>query len=785
VSPNDGSLFVLTNSVATGCSQPSPAGIIDHYIWYLPAKGGSINVAGCASTLSTDQAGDLIAVRSNGGIYYTVPSALQPPPAKVTWNAIGGAAQSVAIGQNYHVYAISNVIDPQSQSYGIWECQTPFQGAQNPCPANSGAGGPWHQLTGALKGLGTSTLVSHFDVNSHTGLTKGVTCTSAPCEVNQDGFWLVRSDGSLFFYNPSYTPNSGWVKFTGISVKSVAPLSAAIGGACPCGVFAASGSPATALQYFDFSSPTAGWTPVSLPTNVSSTTEIAINSASANQGATLPGVGLPLYLVAATTNTVFTGLAQSIPMTVTIARGALNGAGAPNMGPPNNVYIYVYGKNQGGSFVYLTSSGSTAAWTSASTPAPLPWNSSSNPTPCPTAPGSPPCTSQTFALPPLSSGEIYLASSPIIWSGPGSAPAAWNPSDKNNSTYYDFVEYTWASAAAPVYVDTSQVNAMGLSLAFNLVGLQYPNGQQAGFQSGAVTALQTALKASTGWSFLATTDADTSGNPIHVLSPVGLTYPGVVPTAAPTTPAGAPTACTASPAPSAGSAAPNPLFANGAFLDCAFEAVWLNFLPPNYVVLAAAENMSGSDLYGQVDNNENLQFYLASNFANGAPVPSATPYVTLANPFHHAYGNTASATASLLQQNGFALGTYAYPPPPAPQVTTFPGNGVNPTPAAAVANMVSTAVNRGLLTSSTKSGTTIGCPPTGQFPAPLPTWPTVINVYAADLWQVALTYGVPATAGGGAPNPSTYNIPFADQCNQSTTRVENSPQSLQITVNGS
>ena len=741
-------------------------------------------MAGCASTLSTDQAGDLIAVRSSGEIYYTVPSALQPPPATVNWNPIGGAAQSVAIRQNYHVYAISNRVDPLTQSFGIWECTAPFQGAQNACPNNSGAtgAGSWHQIPGALKGAGTSALVSHFDVNNHTGLTSGVTCATSPCQIDQDGFWLVRSDGELFFYNPSYSASPGWVKFTGLSsVNSIAPLSAAIGGACPCGIFAASGSPATSLQYYDFSNQSAGWTAVPLPSNVASVAGIAINSASAAAGSSLPGVGVPLYLVSATApvNTAYTGLAQSIPMTVTIAPAALNGNAAPNMGPPNRIYIYVYGKNANGSFVYVNApNGSTTAWTSSSTPSPLSW--SANPTPCPTSAGAAPCSSQTYSLPPLSSGEIYLSSAPITWSGgPGSAPAAWNPSDANNSTYYDFVEYTWASAAAPVYVDTSQVNAMGLSLAFNLVGIGHPNGQQAGFQTGAVNALWGYLQTSIAWNFLANADLNPKGFPFHVLSPVGLNYPGPAPTAAPAGAGGKPAACTA-PAPTAGTANP-PQFVNGAFLDCAFEAVWLNFLPPNYVVLAAAENMSGGDLYGQVDNNENFQFYIASDFntQTGSPNPGATPFVTLANPFHNAYGNKETASAALLQQNGFALGTVGYPPPPAPQATAFPGNGNHPTPAAAVGNMVSTAVNRGILTATTPSGTTIGCPPMGQFPWPAPAWPSAENVYAAALWQVASTLSMPPTS------PSTYNLPFADQCNQSTTRIENAPTSLHITVNGS
>lgn len=640
-------------------------------------NGTWTNVPGMASSIAVDPNGDLYAVNSSSGGVYELPVASAQTNTP-NWTALGGGASSVTAGANQEAYVLSNTGAVGGNS-AIWKY----------------AGGTWTQMPGV-----GAQLAGSYDGSTHT--VGGST-------MNTDGFFVLSSGGGIYYYSPGV----GYIAFPG-AASSVGPSTG--------GVFALGYPPSSnggQVYYFDYTTNT--WS-----MQAGSGVSLAANGSS--------GGAAPQLFLINSANQIWTSVTQTIPFTVTIA--AAPGDNAQTNNPkmtPSNTYIYIMGKIPPGTppaqWVYLTNAnGAEAPYTNSVTAIPFYGGATTS--------GN---TSQVIQLPPLDSARIYLSSAPLSIPT-NSGPAPW-ANDGSQTTFYDVLEYTWLSPITKFYADTTQVQAMGLALSFNLVGAQNQTG---GFLAGAVTkvhdaivALPTPTPAPTPtvspWLFLAT-----SQWPYRVLAPDPVQY--IVGT-------------------SGNSSVPN--FSNGSFLDAAIQTAWDQWESPNWITVDPSVSGYTGPLYGQVNTTtQDMNFY-TSQSATG------TPYVTIPSLFGaggsgNPYGFTESATEAVMLQNGqFLL------PATGPTSGSWPGNASHPAIAGSIGNVISTALNRGIL------GASVTCPP----PSPLFPGAAYQNQYAAAVWATAInaTYGY-----GGA-----YNIPYGDQCGLSTTKSDTAPQSLSVTIHQS
>ncbi|HVS45052.1 MAG TPA: beta-1,3-glucanase family protein [Verrucomicrobiae bacterium] len=606
-----------------------------------------------------------IAVDPAGNLYAvnsTTGGVYEYPYNGTSWSSLGGGAGWVTAGRDLSVYVLSNgnIVNGNS---AIWKY----------------AGGNWTQVPGV-----GSQIAGSFDPNVHSVNGVGT--------MNPNGFFIINSGGSIYYYSPTV----GYLAFPG-AASSVGPATG--------GLFVLGYPPSAngeALYYFDYTA--ANWT-----AEAGSGVSLAANGGSG-------GSGPQLYTINSAGG-IWTTLSQTVAFTVTIATAAGNNAtiNNPKM-TPANTNIYIFGKTPPGSapaqWVYLTNaSGATAPFSGAVAPIPFYGGSTTS--------GN---TSQVIQLPPLDSARVYLSQGPLSITSQ-SGPAPW-ADDGSQSTFFDFAEYTWLSTMSTIYVDTSQVDAMGLALSFNLVGAQNQTG---GFLGGAVTQVYNgiqALPSPNAWSFLATDQW-----PYRVLAPDPVQY------------AGNPSV---------------PGFTQGNFLDAAILTAWNQHQAPNWITVSSGVLGTTFPLYGQVNaTTEDMNFY-TSESATG------TPYVAIPSLFSNAYGFTQSATQDVMLQNGpFLL------PGSGPNSGSWPGNATNPAVAGTIGNVISTAMNRGIL------GASVTCPP----PSPLFPGAAYQNQYAAAVWTVA-TNSIYGYSGA-------YNFPYADQCGLSTTKTDTAPQTLSVTINQS
>lgn len=621
-------------------------------------NGAWTNVPGLAASIAVDPNGDVYAVNSATGGVYELASK-DALSNTPNWVSLGGGAVSVTAGVNEEAYVLSNSGITSGNS-AIWKY----------------AAGAWTQMPGA-----GSQIAGSFDLNTHTvgGLT-----------MNPDGFFVLNSSGGIYYYSPTV----GYIQFPD-AASSIGPSTG--------GVFALAypASPnGEQVYYYDYS------------TNEWSSQAGSGVALAANGG--IGGAAPQLYLINAG-NQIWTTVSQTVPFTVTIAAAPGDDAqtNTPKMNPANT-YIYVMGQLPPATnpvqWVYLTNAaGAEAPFTGTVTPILFYGGSTTS--------GN---SSQTIQLPPLFSARIYISNGPLSITST-SGPAPWY-NDGSQNTSFDIVEYTWPSTIGIFNVDTTQVNAMGLAMSFNLVGQQT---QTAGFLAGAVTQVDDAI--------LALPSPKPSGNPWGTLASSQWPYRVLSPDGA---------------------------FTNAMFLDQQIQTEWDTF-KTTWITVDPSVSGAGIPLYGHVDSSENMNFYTSESTAGA-------PYATIPDPFPtvgaspNPYGFTLGATQYMVQQDGpFLL-------PASAGSGSWPGNAANAGVAANIGNVISTALNRGIL------GSSVTCPP----PSPIfPATAAYENQYAAAIWNVAKN---PQYGYGEA-----YNLPYADQCNLSTDKSDAAPQSLSVTVHQS
>ena len=326
-------------------------------------------------------------------------------------------------------------------------------------------------------------------------------------------------------------------------------------------------------------------------------------------------------------------------------------------------------------------------------------------------------TSQPIHLPPLISARVYISYGPLSITV-NSGPSPW-AGDSSKNVYWDFIEYNWASTTSTAFVDTSQVNAIGLALTTTLSGAGSP--VTTGFKSGSITQIANGINAiGSPWTTL------TSQMPYRVLAPVSVQW-------------------------GPGGNAGLPGFFPGNFNDANILAAWNAYQAPNWMTL---QNVGGgfSTLYGQVDAGENFNFYTAQS-------TSSQIVATIPSPFGNAYGFTETATEAVyLQNQPFLL-------PASMGSGSWPYNATNAAAAGTIGNMVSTAINRGVFNIPIQSACGVTLYPGASYQ----------NQYAAVVHKVAanVAYGY----------SQAYALPYDDQCNNSTTITNTAPTSLSVTIN--
>jgi len=766
----DGTLWAIDNQAATGC-QPNEGNIwhFDGYNWY---ETNSVDGKkwGCASAITVDPNNQVLAVEgAHGTLFYFAGIG-----NKTVWNSIiSHVYAGIAVALNYSLYVLGQgtTAPPGSALAGavghpLFVCPTP-----GPTYASCSRTSAFTKLPGLWWSISpqnnnTPGTAPAFPVQTN------LYCKKVPCIEVQNGVWLsgvatgtpYAKGAHVFYYAPQQTEPAQLVQFRGLQANRVAAIAG--------GVFALAGTTESAnsdeaLNYFDFS--VGSWSAVA----GESGTSLAALGASPRQAGG-GGNGPPIYLLNSA-GAVFTALAPTIPVQFAItsdARTKLPGISGANTN------LYVVAPNYG------LAAGVTGPSYVLDPKTPGRWVQCSGSIPAiPFYNGTPPSTlsdpelSQIVNLPFVVTARIFIVNGTLNIPCT-SFPAPWtgsaDPAQSVNKAF-DFVEIAWSNITAPVTIDTSQVNMIGLDLQYTLRGVDGTSFTR-GMKAGAVSQIQTRLaNGDAAWQFLATSQ----WSAYRILAPVGLAM-GV--------PAPCPSGgCSAPTCPSTGAGAPAsssaPAFADGTFLDPCLEKMWQGF-ESQWLDLDPSTTGAAFDLYGKVDSTtEDFNFYTSQSTAG-------SPFVTIPNPFHNAYGINESATQQFLSQNGaFAIANGPYPT--ASSQVLYPQDQAQSAVYGQVANIVSTSFNRGIMGSASSPTTKLACTgdttnpgtiPTPIFPTPTPLYE---NLYAAAVWNV-----MSSPAYGYSP-PGAYNFPFADKCNLSTTEVipgahvPSQPDLITVQVNNS
>jgi hypothetical protein len=244
----------------------------------------------------------------------------------------------------------------------------------------------------------------------------------------------------------------------------------------------------------------------------------------------------------------------------------------------------------------------------------------------------------------------------------------------------------------------------------------------------------------------------------------------------------------------------------GEFLDPAIQTAWDNWKAPNCMKIVYNASLNGfnpanTPVWGQVDSNENFVFYNPSvitscaQIASNPSLASNNKVTTLPSPFNQSYWTSTNqmnacttatswltATSSVLLQNGpfVAPGTLKTCTGGILGTVSFPENTTYPDLSAAIGNIVSTAINRGLFNSATTADQTQPeCPGISSLYANSVPY---LNYYGAALWY-AVHQGLTPKNGQGQPS-GVYGIPYDDQCGYSSDLADSAAQSIIVTING-
>ena len=268
----------------------------------------------------------------------------------------------------------------------------------------------------------------------------------------------------------------------------------------------------------------------------------------------------------------------------------------------NSIMIYVFGQDGSGNWQYLKPDWTLAPWAQTAPFPGIPFYAGGS------GSGS---TSQTFYLPKLISGRIYIAGGALSFSLAG-GPAPWTL-DGSQSISFDWLEYTWDSGG--FHTNTTAVDQIGLALTANLVGAQ---NQSIGFKSGAITQMYNALQTlGAPWTTVL------AQWPHRILNPSHIFYVG------------------------------NAFSANPNFLDAVIKTAWERYKAPAVLQMNAINAEGYTTLYGQVDVSDNFNFYSSASLT--------TLVCTIASPFTSPTSNTATfqmlACAGVLGSYGNATPT--------------------------------------------------------------------------------------------------------------------------------
>ena len=678
-----------------------PAGP-DKYLWHYTG-GGWTSVSGQAARLASGPDGTLWAVTSAGNLY-------NYNPAGAKWTGMGTNAQDVAVDPNNTVY----VTEKSTTSDGsIWKY----------------VAGTWTQLPGTGQYVSALPDASLYVVNSAGIVFNMPAGASAFVQCTGTGSRIVPAAGGAGFFTVGFygTGTNGGTIFEFTPFKN---------GDCSNGAFEPVGPSvleasgfgsklimidATNAIYVATSDKSAPSPAPPVATPVPATPSPAPSPSKSPAGAT------PKPTAAAPTPTP-TPAATPTPSSGSPAPVLSPVPGAVAFALVNNhpqivsskINLYVYGQIPGTygaatRWVSVNRNGSTQPLGPGGSVASIPFGASGS-------------VSQTIYLPQLQSARIYIASSPLTiaipsFAGAGAgpnAPAPWN-NDGSQSVYFDFVEYTWLPGQN-FNVDTTQVDALGLALKLNLSGAQ---NQTTGLLTGAVSQVASKLQAlGSPWSLLG------YQMPYRVLNPKAMYLSG------------------------------GTNFPNAGFLDGSMMSVWNAFQAPRWLTVNDVPASPAATLYGQVDGNENFNFYTA-------PSTSSTLVATLPSPFNAAYWNGEPATMQMLANNG------AFVPPPAAPGGSWPQNATNAAAAANLGNLIVSAMTRGVLGTSAAPVTTQEVCNLAAF------YPGVAyqNQYASAVHAVANNrqYGF----------GQAYAYPYDDQCGFSTDISDPAARQLVVTISPS
>ncbi len=439
---------------------------------------------------------------------------------------------------------------------------------------------------------------------------------------------------------------------------------------------------------------------------------------------------------------------------------------------PANIQIYIVSQNDG---KYVTDAqGDTAALTSSAIPSLSFYGgtyTSGN-------------VSQVFQLPNFNSGRVYMSNSALTITN-SSYPAPWTTT--SFAPVFDWFEYTSPAFSLPspsLDINSTQIQMIGLDYTLQVNG--QINGQSGYVASGLLPGFKTAAynaASAQPWN----TVMFSQWSSRRILGPNAVQYlpggnpslPGFVST---------PTA--------------------GAFLDNAIQQAWNQWTAPSncmQIKFAGNEDTipAGTTVYGAVDpSTGNFVFYNPNTVTSCAMIssaPTSARVATLPSPFNTAYwvstfqtagggcpntgGTWFTGTSSALLQNGpfSASPTYATCVNNIQGSVSFPENKAFPNAAPTIGNIVSTAINRGLF-SSTANTNQPACP---GFSVVYQNSAPYLNLYAKALWT-AVQQNLTPIAGSATPNQraGVYAIPYDDQCSYSSNLTSQSAQSIIVTING-
>lgn len=445
-------------------------------------------------------------------------------------------------------------------------------------------------------------------------------------------------------------------------------------------------------------------------------------------------------------------------------------------GPPSlcpaNIQIYIVSQNDG---KYVTDAqGDTATLTASAIPSLSFYGgayTSGN-------------VSQVFQLPNFNSGRVYMSNSALTITN-SSYPAPW--ATKSFAPIFDWFEYTSPAFKLPspsLDINSTQIQMIGLDYTIQVNG--QINGQSGNVASGLLPGFKTAVYNAasaqpwTGLMFSQWSSRRIIGpNAVQYMPGGNSSLPGFV------------SSSTA-----------------GEFLDNSIQQAWNQWTAPNncmQIKFAGNEDTipAGTTVYGAVDpTTGNFIFYNPNTVTSCAMVssaPASAKVTTLPSPFNTAYwvstfqtaggacpntgGTWLTGTSSELLQNGpfSASSSYTTCINNVQGGVSFPENAAFPNAAPTIGNIVSTALNRGLF-SSTANTNQPACP---GFSAVYQNGAPYLNLYAKALWT-AVQQGLTPVAGSATPNTraGVYAIPYDDQCGYSSNLTSQSAQSIIVTING-